>query len=251
MKAIYGLRWRVTTAVVYATTALAAAGPTAADPGVAVFPGMEIHQDGAVCEVGFVEPRMRVALTTGQCDGGASVVTDRDGHALGSVVMVRRQVAQDAVLDGAMLPVEYEVIALAPDVAASDVLPDGRRLRSAPGAGAQPGLEVCQWRRTAGRRCGAVGSVGNGRFNVAEVAADARDFGGPFYIPTADDAAVIVGLFEGTCGSAPQLESWQAVMQQLYIDARMPGGPAPAGGFRLVGGHAHAADHWRGFGAAT
>lgn len=119
-----------------------------------------------------------------------------------------------------MLPVEYEVIALGPGVVASDVLPTGRQLRSAPGLRAQPGLPVCQFRRAAGQRCGSISSVGNGRFIIADVAVDSRDFGGPVYALTDDNAAVIVGLFEGMWGSAPAMESWQAVMQQVYIDGR-------------------------------
>ncbi len=52
------------------------------------------------------------------------------------------------------------------------------------------------------------------------MAVDSRDFGGPVYALTDDNGAVIVGLFEGMWGAAPEMESWQAVMQQVYIDGR-------------------------------
>ncbi|WP_156749363.1 hypothetical protein [Mycobacterium sp. 1165196.3] len=48
---------------------------------------------------------------------------------------------------------------------------------------------------------------------------DNRDFGGPVYTLTNDNNAVIVGLVEGTWKSSPQIESWQAVMAQVYIDS--------------------------------
>lgn len=170
--------------------------------------------------VGFVEPRLRVAMTSGQCGSEDSAVTDHQGNPVGTVVLARRQAPEDAAANGAMLPVEYEVIALGPTVAASDVLPTGRQLRSSPGQRAQPGLPVCQFRRAAGQQCGSISSVGNGRFTVAGVAVDSRDFGGPVYALTDDGPAVIVGLFEGIWGSAPEMESWQAVMQQVYVDGR-------------------------------
>ena len=43
--------------------------PARAD-GATAFPGMEIHQGGTVCTLGFVEPRLRIGITSGQCDGG-------------------------------------------------------------------------------------------------------------------------------------------------------------------------------------
>lgn len=116
----------------------AAPGHATADPAVTASPGMEIHQGHAVCMVGLVEPRLRVAITSGQCDGGQSAVTDRDHHPIGEVVLGRRQLDTDSA-DASTLPVEYEVIALARDVTASDLLPTGRRLLAAPGLRAVPG----------------------------------------------------------------------------------------------------------------
>ncbi|OBG90596.1 hypothetical protein A5697_12005 [Mycobacterium sp. E3251] len=209
--------------------------PASADPAVTVFPGMEIRQGGTVCMVGMVEPRLRIAVTSGQCESGASEVTDRDGNPVGTVVLARRQAADDTAANGAMLPVEYEVIALGATVTASDVLPTGRQLKSSPGLRAQPGLPVCQFRRAVGQWCGSISSVSNGRFIVADAAVDGRDFGGPVYVLT-DDAAVIVGLFEGIWGSVPEMESWQAVMQQVYVDGRsQTQQQQPPGEARMIG----------------
>lgn len=209
-------------AIAFALTVMVVGSPAraGASPGVTAFPGMEIRQGSTVCMVGLVEPRLRVAVTTGQCGNGESDVTDHDGNLVGTVVLARRLAADDAAANGATLPVEYEVVALGAAVTASDVLPTGRQLKSAPGLRAQPGLPVCQFRRSTGQRCGSIGSVNNGRFTMADVAVDSRDFGGPVYALTDDNGAVIVGLFEGMWGSAPAMESWQAVMQQVYIDGR-------------------------------
>ncbi|WP_374022270.1 hypothetical protein [Mycobacterium sp. HNNTM2301] len=144
-------------------------------------------------------------------------------------MLARRQAADDAAANRGMSPVEYEVIALGPDVTASDLLPTGRQLKSSPGLRAQPGLPVCQFRRSVGQRCGSISSVSDGRFIIADAAVDSRDFGGPVYALT-DDGAVIVGLFEGMWGSVPEMESWQAVMQQVYVDGRAkPAAAAPGG----------------------
>lgn len=118
------------------------------------------------------------------------------------------------------IALEYEVIAIARDVTASDVLPTGRHLGSAPGMRPQSGMTVCQFRSATGQRCGAVSSVGNGRFAMTDMAVDSRDFGGPVYALTDDDGALIVGLVEGTWRSALQIESWQAVMAQVYVDGQ-------------------------------
>ncbi|ORA09567.1 Rv1815 family serine proteinase [Mycobacterium arosiense] len=208
-------------AITSAVTAslFAAPGQAAADPGGTVFPGMEIRQGTAVCMVGLVEPRLRVAVTSGQCDGRNPMVTDHDRNPIGSVILGRRQVEADSAVDISMLPVEYEVIAIAPEVAASDVLPTGRHLGSLPGVYAQPGMPVCQLRSATGQRCGSISSVSNGRFTTTDMGFASRDFGGPVYLLTDDDNAVIVGLVEGTWKSAPQIESWQAVMAQVYIDS--------------------------------
>lgn len=211
----------------------AAPGHATADPAVTASPGMEIHQGHAVCMVGLVEPRLRVAITSGQCDGGQSAVTDRDHHPIGEVVLGRRQLDTDSA-DASTLPVEYEVIALARDVTASDLLPTGRRLLAAPGLRAVPGLPVCQLRRATGQHCGSVGTVIGGRFAIADMVVDGRDVGGPVYALTDDGNAVIVGLFEGMVRSSPQFESWQAVMAQVYVDGRSPGAQQQLPALRMI-----------------
>jgi hypothetical protein len=232
---------RLAIASTFTTMLFAAPGQAAADPGSTVFPGMEIRQGGTVCMLGLVEPRLRVAFTSGQCDGGQSVVTDRARKPIGSVVLGRRQADADSTADTSMLPVEYEVIAIAPDVTATDVLPTGRHLGSAPGVGAHPGMLVCQLRGATGQRCGSVSSVGNGRFAVTDMTADSRDFGGPVYALTDENHALIVGLVEGTLKASPQIESWQAVMAQVYIDSHTytPQQQQPA--LRMIGRHTSSA----------
>ncbi|ORW32857.1 hypothetical protein AWB91_10315 [Mycobacterium paraense] len=233
MEAICGRR--LASAFVCALMFFGAAPAAHADSGVTAFPGMQIRQGDTACMVGFVQLRLHVALTTGQC-GNGPIVTDRDGHLVGAVMMARRQVAVDAS-DNAALPVEYEVIMLAPEVTATDVLPTGRHLREAPALDAQQGLPVCQFRVSAGQRCGSIGPVSNGRFTIPDMAVDNRDFGGPVYALTDDGDAVVVGLYEGMWRSAPELETWQAVMRQLYIDAHSRGEqrPQPPSEVRLAG----------------
>lgn len=234
----FGRGWcRLAIASAFTVLIFGAPGRAAADAGITVFPGMEIRQGDAVCMVGFVEARLRLALTSGQCDAGQSVVTDRDHKPIGDVVLGRRQVDADSTADTSMLPVEYEVIALAPDVTASDVLPTGRHLVSAPGLRAQPGMPVCQLRSVTGQRCGSVSSVGNGRFGISDMAVDGRDFGGPVYTLADDNNAVIVGLFEGIWRSSPQIESWQAVMAQVYIDSHSYSGPQQLPALRMISWH--------------
>jgi hypothetical protein len=197
-----------------------------ADAGVTVFPGMEIHQGGTVCTLGLVELSLRIALTTGRCDGG-SIVTDSHGNVLGTVVTARRSTADPAAVDGSTADIEYEVIGFADNVNATDVLPTGRQLQSAPGLRAQPAEPVCHFGISTGQTCGRVSSVNDGRFVVTGMAADQKDVGGPVYTITDDNRAVTVGLLEDISGSAATAESWQAVMQQLYLDARAPGQGQP------------------------
>jgi hypothetical protein len=204
-----------------------------ADAGVTVFPGMEIHQGSTVCTLGFVELSMRIAMTTGQCDGG-SIVTDGHGNVLGAVVTARRTTADAAAVDGATPDINYEVIRLAEAVSVTDVLSTGRHLQSTPGVRAQAAEPVCHFGISSGPTCGRVSSVSDGRFVVTGMAADERDIGGPVYAMTDDGNAVIVGLLEGTSSSASTAESWQAIMEQLYLDARSPGQGQPPGTVRTA-----------------
>jgi hypothetical protein len=208
-------------AIVFALTLMGICAPAQLDTidGVKVFPGMEIHQGSMVCTLGFVEVRLRIALTTGQCDGG-SVVTDSHRDVVGAVLLARRNPADAAAADGSMAGVEYEVIRLAPNVTATDLLPTGRQLQSMPGLQAQPAQSVCHFGISTGQTCGSASSVSNGRFVVSGMPTDRRDVGGPVYAPTDDNRAVIVGLFDGRRRSVPEAESWHAIMQQLYVDLR-------------------------------
>jgi len=205
--------------VAVALVTFGAPGRVHADPGVTVFPGMEIRQGSAVCVVGFVEPRARIALTTGKCDGGA-IATDSHANVVGTVMLARRNTANESAPDGAIPGINYEVIKLAAGVTPSQMLPAGRQLQSAPGLRALPGLPVCHFGLSTGQTCGRVDSIGNGRFVISDMAAD--KFGGPVYALTDDNHAVIVGLLDGTSGALPEAESWQDVMKQLYLDIRPP-----------------------------
>jgi hypothetical protein len=193
-----------------------------ADPAVMVFPGMEVQDENSACMVGFVEARLRIAVTAGQCGGGATV-TDRNKEVLGTVVQAHRKLAEDAGADGSTQAADYEVIALAPNIAASDVLPTGRRLQSSPALRAGLALPVCRLESSRGETCGRVSAVGNGRFVIADMAADGGVLGGPVYALTDDNRAVVVGLFAGMGGALPEAESWEAVMQQVYADGHAPG----------------------------
>lgn len=234
MTAIY--RGACSLAIVSAATVLGVAMPARADT-VTAFPGMEIHQGTTVCTLGMVETTLRIAVATGQCDG-ASIASDSHGNVLGSVMSARHNAAAPAV-EGATPEVQYEVIKLDDNVKASDVLPTGRQLQSAPGVLVQPGASVCHFGLATGQTCGRVSSVDNGRFVITGVAADGRDIGGPVYTLAGDNRAMIVGLFEGISGSAPTAESWQAVMEQLYLDGRAPGPGPPQPQVRIAGRQTH------------
>lgn len=234
----FGRRWRgLAIASAFTVMAFSAPARAAADPGATVFPGMQIRQGNAVCMVGLVETRLRLALTSGQCDGGESVVTNRDRKPIGDVILGRRQVDADSTADTSMLPVEYEVIAIAPDVTATDVLPTGRHLVSSPNLHAQPGMPVCHLRSATGQRCSSVSSIGNGRFAVTDMPADGRDIGGPVYTLSDDNNAVIVGMFEGVWRSGPQIESWQAVMAQVYVDSHTYSAQQQPPSLRMISRH--------------
>ncbi len=192
-----------------------------------------------MCILGFVELSMRIGIATGQCDGG-SIVTDSHGKVLGSVVTARRGATDAAATDGATPDIEYEVIKLADDVNATDVLPSGRRLESSPGAQAWPADRLCHFGISTGHSCGRVSSVNDGRFVFTDMAADPRDVGGPVYAVTDDGRAVIVGLLETVSSSTSTAESWQAVMQQLYLDARQSAQGQSPGTVRTAGRLAHA-----------
>jgi hypothetical protein len=212
-------------AVAVALFGVAAPAKADADPGVTAFPGLEIHQGSTVCTLGFVELSLRIALTTGQCDGG-SVVTDGHGKTLGTVLTARRAAEAPASEGSAPNPnVEYEVVGLAEDVTATDTLPTGRQLLSKPGVLAQPAQAACHFGIASGETCGRVSSVNDDRLVITGMPADQRDIGGPVYQLADDNHAVIVGLLEDVSNSTVTAESWPAAMQQLFMDTRSPGQP--------------------------
>ena len=192
-----------------------------ADPTVTVFPGMEVHEENSACMVGFVEARLRIAVTAGQC-GGGSTVTDRNKEVLGTVVQAHRKPAEDAGAAGSTETADYQVIALAPNIAASDVLPTGRRLQSSPALRAALALPVCRLESSRGETCGRISAVGNGRFVIADMPADNSALGGPVYALTDDNRALVVGLLAGMGGTLPEAESWEAIMRQVYADGHAP-----------------------------
>lgn len=218
-------------AVILVLAALGIGAPAQAlgDAGVAVFPGMEIHQGNTVCTLGWVDPRLRVAMTTGRCDGGPTV-TDKDSNVLGTVTVARHDTTHGTEVDASTPDVEYELIKLAPEVTATDVLPTGRQLQSSPGLRAQSAEPLCHFGISTGESCGQVSSAINGWFTVADMANGEGDVGGPVYAVGDDNRAVILGFFEGSGGTSPQVESWQAVMHQLAVDI----GPSDDAGVRVV-----------------
>lgn len=210
-------------AVLAATGAPALA---AANPGVAVFPAMDIYQGGVGCLVGFVEPQMRIALSIGQCNHG-SIVTDSRENVVGAVMLARRNTGVGSAADATAADAEYEVIKLAHHAIATDQLPNGRQLQSVPGFSVQPALPVCHVGISTGQSCGRLSSVSASGLVIADMAADQRDLGGPVYVLTDDNHAVIVGMLDGVQGAISHAQSWQAVMRQLYLDTRSLSSPQP------------------------
>jgi hypothetical protein len=218
MKAMDRRSWCIAFACAAIVVGLAAPGRAYAEADVQVFPGMEIHQGSTVCTLGMVQPSLRIALTSGECDG-ASVVTDSHGKVIGTVTTARHVTADGTGNDagGSKADIDYEVIGLADNADATDVLPTGRQLQSAPGLVALPTDAVCHFGISTGQTCGKVRSMTADRFVITGMAADDRDIGGPVYT-VSDSGVAIVGLLESTSTA----ESWQAAMQQLAADGRSP-----------------------------
>ncbi|WP_156746289.1 hypothetical protein [Mycobacterium sp. 1423905.2] len=74
--------WLFAAAIAIVVGAIVAPAPADADPNVTAYPGMEIHQGDAACMVGFVEPELRIALTSGRCDVDP-IVTDSRARVIG------------------------------------------------------------------------------------------------------------------------------------------------------------------------
>ena len=55
-----------------------------ADPGVLVYPGMEIHQGTNVCTLGYVDTGPRIAFTAGHCRGARARSPTTPGNPIGT-----------------------------------------------------------------------------------------------------------------------------------------------------------------------
>ena len=96
-----------------------------ADPGVAVYPGMEIRQDTNLCTLGFVDLQTRTAFTRRSLPRAADRSPTRDGNVIGHQTVFRDNTPNGATVATDHLISDWEAIALAPDVQLNDVLPGG------------------------------------------------------------------------------------------------------------------------------
>ena len=188
--------------------------PAQADPGVVVFPGMEILQGTNVCTLGFVDPQTRVAFTAGHCRADG-MVRDRGGQFVGNQASFRDNTPDGATIDTNHQIADWEAISLAPDAMVNNVLPGGRVLVADPAVVPSPGLPICHFGVITGESCGTIEAVYNGWFTMANgVVSQKGDSGGPVYFVTPDGRAAIVGMFNSTWGQYPAAVSWQIASQQ-------------------------------------
>jgi hypothetical protein len=213
-------------AAVVTAAILAACFPVTAtaDP-VLVFPGMEIHQSGHLCTLGFVDPGLHVAFAAGHCRGDGPV-TDKDNHVIGKVATFRDNIPNGAIVGTEQQVSDYESIVLANDVVANNILPGGRVLQSDPGLVVTPGEPVCHFGVVTGETCGTVEAVNNGWFTMGNGTISQKgDSGGPVYIINPFGQALIVGILNSVWGNSPAAVSWQAISQQVRDDVGV-GGPS-------------------------
>lgn len=206
--------------LVVATASLLAANvaPANADPGDLVFPGMEIRQDTNLCTIGFVDIGTRTAFSAGHCHGSGPV-KDRDGNLIGHQTLFRDNTPNGATISTDHVITDWEAIALLPEVQVNNVLPGGRVLVVDPAVVPQVGQRVCHFGVVTGESCGTVEAVNNGWFTMANgVISQKGDSGGPVYVPTDDNRAIIIGMFNSTWGQFPAAVSWQATDQQMRQD---------------------------------
>ena len=81
-----------------------------ADP-VLVFPGMEIHQGGHLCTLGYVDLGLRVAFTAGHCRGDGPVF-DKDNNVIGNLATFRDNTPNGAIVGTDQQINDYESIVL-------------------------------------------------------------------------------------------------------------------------------------------
>ena len=192
--------------------------PTQADPGVLVYPGMEIIQGTNVCTLGYVDPQTRTAFTAGHCRGNG-MVRDKDGHFVGNQALFRDNTPDGTTIDTNHQIADWEAISLAPDVQVNDILSGGRQLVQDPGIVPAPGLAICHFGVITGESCGTIQAVYNGWFTMANgVVSGKGDSGGPVYVLTPDGRAAIIGMFNSTWGQYPAAVSWQVARQQASED---------------------------------
>ena len=82
-----------------------------AQPGVLVFPGMEIHQDTVLCTLGYVDPQTRIAYTAGHCRASGTV-SDRFGTPIGTQGTFRDNTPDGMTVDTNHQITDWEVIHL-------------------------------------------------------------------------------------------------------------------------------------------
>jgi hypothetical protein len=189
-----------------------------ADPGVLVYPGMEIRQDTNVCTLGFVDLQTRTGFSAGHCHGSGPV-KDRAGNLLGFQTLFRDNTPDGATIATDHPITDWEAISLVPEVSPNNVLPGGRVLAVDPAVVPVVGERVCHFGVVTGETCGTVDAVNNGWFTMANgVISQKGDSGGPVYVMTDDGRAVIIGMFNSTWGQFPAAVSWQATDQQIRED---------------------------------
>lgn len=195
------------------------ATPTAnAEVAVTVSPGMEIHQAGNLCTLGYVDTVARIAYSAGHC-GGAGPVTDKNGRFIGMVTTFRDNTPNGTVVRTDQVISDYETISLAAEVTPTNLLPDGRQLIADPTVALVQGGPVCHFGVVTGESCGAIERVNNGWFTMFNgVISQKGDSGGPVYAPAGEGKAAIMGLFNSTWGDLPAAVSWQATGQQVRED---------------------------------
>ncbi|MDR3659675.1 MAG: hypothetical protein P4L86_04575 [Mycobacterium sp.] len=210
-----GLRAAVVSAVVAPLFAVGGALPVvAADPGVLVYPGMEIHQGTTRCTLGYVDVQARTGYTAGHCRGNGAV-TDKDGRTIGNMITFRDNTPDGATIATDHQISDWETITLAGDVMVNNILPGGRVLVTDPAVNPQPGEAVCHFGVVTGETCGNVDAVNNGWFTMSNgIVSQKGDSGGPVYTITPDNRAVLVGVFNSTWGRFPAAVSWSTTDQQ-------------------------------------
>ena len=189
-----------------------------AQPGVLVYPGMEIHQDSVLCTLGYVDPQTRLAFTAGHCRGSGTV-SDKQGNMIGTQGSFRDNTPDGTTVDTNHQITDWQVVHLTSDVAINNVLPNGQVLVTDPAVLPLDGMRVCHFGVVTGESCGTVESVNNGWFTMADgVVSKKGDSGGPVYTQTPDGRTVLIGIFNSTWGVLPAAVTWQVASQQARED---------------------------------